>query len=57
LCNSESGDIAGCNVNNTEWGFCFFFNNKNLFLFKKQKNIKKIKTQVGCFFKAGFSKP
>ena len=48
LCNSEIGDIAWCNVNNTEWGFCAFFNNKNLFLFKKPKRrIKKTKNADG----------
>jgi len=57
LRNSENGDIAWCNANNTEWGFYVFLNNKNLFLFKTpKKRVKKQKAQVGCFFKKnGFS--
>jgi len=35
LCNYENGDIAWCNKNNTECGFCVFSKkNKNLFHFK-----------------------
>ena len=53
LCNSENGDIACCNINNSEWGF-FFFKNKNRFLLKKQKN-RIWNKQVGRFFqKNGF---
>jgi len=38
LCNSGYDDIAWCNKNNSELGFCGFFlkNNKNLFLSKKR---------------------
>jgi len=50
LCNSENGDIAWCNKNNSEWGFsvflekrtksCFFQKNqKNVFLRKPKKNM------------------
>ena len=39
LCNSENGDTAWCNKNNSQWGFCVFLKkNKNLFLFKKEKS-------------------
>ena len=50
LCNSENGDVAWCNVSNTEWGFCVFLNNKNLFRFTTPKNgLKKQKAEV-CWF-------
>jgi len=37
LCDSENGDIAWCNKNNSEWGFSVFHRKKNetLFLFEK----------------------
>jgi len=41
-------------------GFCVFFNNKNLFLFKKTKDglkNKKKTVRVVCFQKNGFSQP
>jgi len=51
LRNSENGDIAWCNANNTEWGFYVFLNNKNLFLFKTpKKRVKKTKSPSGLFF-------
>ena len=37
LCNSENGDIAWCNKNNSEWGFCVFFK-------KEQKPVSFKKT-------------
>jgi len=52
MCNSETGDIAWCNENNSEWIFAFFEKkNKNPFLFKKNKKqeflfSKKQKTTV-----------
>jgi len=51
-CNSENGDVAQCNKNNFKMG-AFRFSlrkNKNLFLFKKQKNIKKNKNGWVVFF-------
>jgi len=61
LCSSENGDIAWCNKDNSERGFCFLIKiifvdkNKNLFLFIKTKKFgfKKID---GLFFleKRGF---
>jgi len=46
LCNSANGDIASCNKNNSEWGFCVFFK-QNLVSFQKPK--KHIKKTVGLF--------
>jgi len=40
----KNGDIARCNVSNTEGSFLFFFNNKNVLLFKKTK--KRVKKQI-----------
>ena len=50
LCNSENGDIASCNKNNSKWGFCVFCTKrtKNCFYSKNKNN--RIKKQVGCFF-------
>jgi len=51
LCNFKDGDIAWCNVNNTEWGFCVFFITKTCFLKKttKKTDWKNKKTLVGSF--------
>ena len=61
LCNSENGDIAWCNENNSQWGFVFFYKkNKNLFLLKKNKKIRITKTKNRWAFfvlKTGFSQP
>ena len=59
LCNSENGDIARCNKNNSEWGFCVFLRkNKIQFLFKKTKKADLKKTDGMFFFKqTGFSQP
>ena len=58
LCNSENGDIAWCNKNNSQWEFCVFFGNRKLFLFlikQKYPNWKKQKKLGGLFFlKNGF---
>ena len=35
LCNSANDDIAWCNENNSEWGFCVFFVKNTTCSFKK----------------------
>jgi len=50
LCNSESGDIALCNKNNSEWGFCAFLKKEQkLVCFEKNKKMGFKKTS-GLFF-------
>jgi len=51
LCNSENGDIASCNKNNSEWGCCVF-SLKNCF-FSKNPYLKKLGGLF--FFKTFFS--
>ena len=53
LCDSENGDIAWCNKNNSEWEFCVFLKkNKCLFFFKNTKKfaLKKTKNRWVVFF-------
>ena len=53
LCNSANCDIAWCNKNNPEWGFCVFFLKKKPVSLKN--GFKKPRRVV--FKKKGFSQP
>ena len=48
LRNSANDDIAWCNENNSEWGFCVFFE-KTKTCFIKKTDLKKPRRV--CFFK------
>ena len=60
LRNSGYDDIAWCNKNNSELGFCGFFlkNNKNLFLSKKRNKKKQVSCYTrNCLYQTTFRKP